>query len=148
MKRQDIVNAPASTIWKTCFEDLEFDKWDPDLKEISNKSTEKCEEGTKMTFVMKDGNILPMVLSNVKENESMTFAGGVLMNTLFGVGAFILTPVEDDLNKTKVDYSFELRGCLGVMLSVVNKDGLIAGTEHGLANVKEMSEKAFSENQG
>jgi hypothetical protein len=145
--RDAIVAADAETIWKTCFASLEFDKWDPDLKEISNKSSDECKDGTKLTFVMKDGNELPMTLSNVKENKSMTFAGGVLMNAMFGKGTFILTPDDEDGSKTKVEYTFELSGCLGAILSMVNKAAVIGGTEHGLENVKRMSEKAMSESQ-
>lgn len=144
--REAIVAANAETIWKTCFASLEFEKWDPDLIEISNKSSDECKDGTEMTFVMKDGNVLLIKLSNVKENESLTFGGGVMMGAVFGEGVFILTPDEDD-SKTKVEYSFELRGCLGAILAMVNKAGLIEGTEHGLENIKQMSEKAMSESQ-
>ena len=147
VEREDIVKAPAEVIWKTCFENLEFDKWDPDLKEITNKSSLKCENGTKLTFIMKDGNQLPMELSNVEENKSMTFAGGVLMGAMFGIGTFVLTPVDDDANKTKVVYTFELKGCLGALLSFFNKAAVINGTEHGLENVKQLSEKAQAEGQ-
>jgi hypothetical protein len=145
--REAIVAANAKTIWKTCFASLEFEKWDPDLEEISNKSSDECKDGTELTFVMKDGNVLQIELSNVKENESLTFGGGVLMGAVFGEGIFILTPDEDD-SKTKVEYSFELRGCLGAsILSCVNKAGVIEGTEHGLENIKQMSEEAMSESQ-
>ena len=33
---------------------------------------------------------------------------------------------------------------MGGLLAILNKDSVIAGTEHGLQNIKAMSEKAYS----
>lgn len=61
-----------------------------------------CENGTTCTFVMKDGNNIPVMLSNVEKNKSLIFSGGMLGGLLKFKGEVVITPVES--SKSKIDY--------------------------------------------
>ncbi len=95
------VAATPETIWSTCFEDMKWESWDPDLVEVKDVSG-ACENGTTCIFAMKDGNNIPITLSNVETNKSLNFAGGVLGGILSAQGKIVITPL-DALN-SKVDY--------------------------------------------
>jgi hypothetical protein len=90
---------------------------------------------------MKDrGMKIPQTLSGVKKNESLTFSG-----TFYGsniIGTITLTPDNSDKTKTKVDYSFDMDGCLGFIIKTLRSEYVIGGTENGLANMIRLSEEA------
>ncbi len=142
VERSATVKATPETIWKTCFEDMKWEKWDPDLVEL--KDTEDgCKEGATCTFSMKNGMDVPAVLSNVKENESITFTVTGLKGMLKGQGSIVISPI-DDGSSSKVDYTFELSGAVGSFIDFVHHKGTIDGTEHGLENIVKLSEEAQS----
>jgi hypothetical protein len=90
---------------------------------------------------MKDGGMkIPCVLSGVTKNEGLTFTGK--FGPISCIGIIALTP--EDTDKTKIDYSFSLEGCLGAIVGVLNKKGVVGGTEVGLANMVSLSEEAQS----
>jgi hypothetical protein len=91
---------------------------------------------------MKEGGTkIPQSLSGVKKNESLTFSG-----TFYGskiVGTITLTPVEgSDSTKTKVNYSFDMDGCVAFVIKMFRSEYIIGGTENGLANMVRLSEEA------
>ena len=97
----DTVTATPETIWRTCFEHMKWEVWDPDLIEVKDASG-GCEEGTTCIFAMKDGSNIPITLSNVKKNESVNFAGSAFGGLVHAEGKVLLTPV--DAAQTKIDY--------------------------------------------
>jgi hypothetical protein len=101
-----------------------------------------CEDGTTFTFVMKDGGTrIPQTLSGVKKNESLTFSGTFYGSNITGI--ITLTQVEgSDKTKTKVDYSFDINGCVGFVVKTLRSEHVIGGTENGLANMVRLSEEA------
>jgi hypothetical protein len=90
---------------------------------------------------MKDGGTkIPQTLSGVKKNESLTFSG-----TFYGskiIGTITLTPEDNDITKTKVDYTFDMVGFLGFFVKTFRSEYIIGGTENGLANMVRLSEEA------
>ena len=118
---------------------MKWDVWDPDLKEVKDASG-GCEEGTTCVFAMKDGNDIPITLSNVVKEKSVDFSGGGLGGMIGAVGKVKITPVTSQTSK--IDYSFELKGCLGSIFGILNKKLVVEGTEGGLANMVKLSEEA------
>mmetsp|Transcript_21547 Transcript_21547/g.35647 ORF Transcript_21547/g.35647 Transcript_21547/m.35647 type:complete len:92 (+) Transcript_21547:289-564(+) len=90
---------------------------------------------------MKDGGMkIPCILSGVKKNESLTFTGK--LGPIKCIGVVLLTPEGSD--KTKIDYSFVLEGCVGSIMTMFNSKAIVGGTEVGLANMVSLSEEAQS----
>jgi hypothetical protein len=88
---------------------------------------------------MKDGGMkIPCVLTGVTKNEGLTFTGKYWALTCVGVVA--LTP--EGAEKTKIDYTFSLEGCIGAIMGKLNAKAVIGGTEVGLANMVSLSEEA------
>jgi len=133
------VAATPTTIWETCFAPMKWESWDPDLAEVKDVSG-ACEDGCKCVFAMKDGNDIPIELSNVKKNESVDFSGGGLGGLLKAEGKVLISAVDDATSK--IDYSFELKGLLGSIVAVIKKKECVEGTEGGLANMVKLSEAA------
>ena len=90
---------------------------------------------------MKDDMDVPCILSNVVPNQSLTFSGSKFGLVKFQ-GDIILSRTMSSSSKTKIDYNFELSGCLGSFLALLTKKDVIDGTEGGLKNLKEFSEEA------
>ena len=135
--------AAPNTIWQTCFTNTEdFAKWDPDVSAVTNAEG-GCADGGKFTFVMKEGPMkeIHCVLSDVAQNERLTFSGGALAGLMKFNGTIELTP-KDDLNTT-VKYTFHLQGLIGSLLS--GTKSVVEGTEGGLTNIVKMSEEAQKE---
>ena len=101
------------------------------MKEASGAS----EDGTTFIFVMNDGSDIAMSLSNVKKNETLNF-GSRVYGIVKAEGRIMLTPI--DTSTTKIDYSFELSGCVGAFVAWLTH----SGTEAGLANMVKLSEEA------
>lgn len=80
-------------------------------------------------------------LSNVKENESLTFSGTMFGGAMGFEGSILLTPVDGE-NKTRIDYRFELNKFLGGLIMFLNSKPVVAGTDTGLANIIRLSEEA------
>ena len=98
-----------------------------------------CEDGTTFTFVMKDSGMkIKQTLSGVKKNESLTFSGTFMAVKVIGI--ITLTPEGSD--KTKIDYSFDMGGCVGSIMKNLNQKSVVGGTEGGLANIVSLSEEA------
>lgn len=51
---------------------------------------------------MNDGNKIPVLLSNVEENKSLTFSGGMFGGLLSFKGDILISPV--DVSNSKIDY--------------------------------------------
>ncbi len=142
VERSATVKASPETIWNTCFEDMKWEKWDPDLVEMKD-TADGCKEGATCTFTMKNGMDVPTVLSNVKKNESITFTSTGLKGLLKGTGSIVISPI-DDGSSSKVDYTFELSGAVGSVIDLVHHKASVEGTEHGLENIVKLSEEAQS----
>mmetsp|Transcript_50506 Transcript_50506/g.107588 ORF Transcript_50506/g.107588 Transcript_50506/m.107588 type:complete len:150 (-) Transcript_50506:257-706(-) len=136
------VAATPETIWQTCFERMEhWALWDPDLKEVKDVSgSGSCEEGTTCVFAMNDGSNPPMTLSNVEKNKSVDFKGSFLGGVIKAEGKVRINPV--DSSTSKLDYSFQLLGLAGPLVSMLMKKAVIGGTQGGLDNMVKMSEEA------
>jgi len=136
--RSSIAKASPATIWSSCFEDMKWEKWDPDLTGLGDVSG-GCENGTSFKFEMKKGQPpFPMVLENVAKNVSLTFKGGRGC-IIKCIGTIVLKPVQ--ANSTQIEYSFKMSGLMGGLLSSLKKEEIIGGMEQGLANMVSLSEK-------
>jgi len=136
--RSSTVNASPATIWSSCFEEMKWEKWDPDITGLGDVSG-GCENGTTFKFQMKNGQSFPMILENVVKDESLTFKGGT-RGVINCVGTIILKPVQ--ANSTNIEYSFELSGLIGGLVSYFKKGDVVGGTEQGLANMVSLSDSA------
>ena len=143
VERSSVVNATAETIWKTCFEPMKSDSWDPDVKELQDVSG-PCENGTTFIFVMNDGSKVPTALSKVEANRTLTFSGSILGGAMGFSGTVDLKPQDTDPTRTQVTYRFGLRGCVGGVFALLKSEMVVGGTEGGLANIVRMSEDAQS----
>ena len=130
---------------------MKWEIWDPDVKELLKVSPQPacCENGTTFLFVMQDGTKVPTKLQDVIKNRSVTFAGSFLGGAMGFSGTLVLTPQGGEggdgttsSTTTKVDYSFELLGCVGSIFSMLNSKAVVGGTEKGLANIVSLSEEA------
>ena len=135
------VAATPETIWSTCFDNMKWESWDPDLLEVKDISGNgSCEEGTKCVFAMNDGSNFPITLSNVEKNKSVDFKGGILGGFVKAEGKVRIEPVND--TTTKIDYSFELQGIAGTFITMIKRKEVVGGTQGGLDNMVKMSEEA------
>mmetsp|Transcript_28936 Transcript_28936/g.40572 ORF Transcript_28936/g.40572 Transcript_28936/m.40572 type:complete len:152 (+) Transcript_28936:80-535(+) len=144
VEREALVKATPKTIWTTCFQDMKWEKWDPDIVEVTNVRNGGFMDGGTFDFVMKEGSmkVVPCTLSNFVHEKSFTFSGSVMGGFLSFVGTIELTPTAETEKETKVNYTFELSGCLGSLLSCANPKPIVDGTENGLANIVRLSEEA------
>jgi hypothetical protein len=133
------VAATPATIWQTCFAPMKWESWDPDLKAVTDVSG-GCEEGASCNFAMNDGSDIPMTLSNVEENKSLDFKGSVLFGIVRAEGKVRIAPVDDATSK--IDYSFELLGFAGSVVTALKRSEVVEGTKGGLDNMVKMSEEA------
>jgi hypothetical protein len=140
--RESDCKATPAIIWKTCFADMKFDKWDPDVSAIEDVSGE-CVNDTSFTFVMKEGPIkkIPCTLSDVKENESLRFTGKAMLGLMAFDGLIEITTKDDSTSHIK--YTFDMTGLLGLAVMQLNPQPVVGGTEGGLANIVKLSEEAL-----
>jgi hypothetical protein len=61
-----------------------------------------CENGTTCTFLMNDGNKIPVALSNIEENKRLVFSGGMFGGLLSFEGKVLISSV--DASNSKIDY--------------------------------------------
>jgi hypothetical protein len=139
--RESDVKATPATIWKVCFADMKFDKWDPDVKEMIDV-TGGCENGTEFKFVMEEGpiKIVPCKLSDVKENESLRFTGAAAGGMIKFDGLIEITP--KDAESSHIKFSFVMKGLLGTPIMWLSPRPAVEGTEGGLQNMVRLSEEA------
>lgn len=141
VERGETFAAKPETIWKACFSHMKWELWDADVAEVIDVQGDGCVSGTKCVFVMKDGGMkASTALSNVVENERLTFSGSMLGGAASFQGDIELTP--QDGGKTLVNYTFHMKGCVGAILNAFKKDAIVGGTEVGLANIGRLSEEA------
>ncbi len=147
VSRSAVCQATPETIWKACFEDMKFENWDPNMMGLSEVNG-PCQDGTSFNFDMKSGNLkLPTTLSNTVKNQSLTFSGGLLMNSFKFKGDVVITPQQDDGNKSKIEYTFEVTGALGALANLFINSQNVRGVEDGLANMIKLSEEAQKNQQ-
>ena len=118
---------------------MKWESWDPDVKVLSNVSG-PCENGTTCLFEMKDGSNLLATLSNVKENESVVFSGG-----MYGLLSFkgSIDMKEAEGGGTDITYEFTLSGPVGYAIGWLKKSYVENGTRDGLANIVKNAEAAM-----
>lgn len=85
----------------TCFK---WESWDPDLKEMQDVKG-ACANGSTCTFLMNDGSQIPVSLSNVEKNKSLTFSGGMFGGLLSFKADVLISPL--DASSSKVDYRLD-----------------------------------------
>jgi hypothetical protein len=61
-----------------------------------------CENGSTCTFLMNDGNKIPVTLSNVEENKGLVFSGGMFGGLLSFEGKVLISSI--DASNSKIDY--------------------------------------------
>ena len=142
--RECDVKATPATIWKMCFAPMKWELWDPDVEIVEDVSG-PCANGTTFVFVMKDSSIktIPVVLSDVTENESVRFVGGVLGGAMKFDGFIDISVV--DSSTSRVTYSFDMFGPLGSLVNWLNPFPVTNGVEKGLENIKNLSVNAPSQ---
>lgn len=133
--------ATAATIWTSCFVDMKWERWDPDVEAVKDV-VGGLADGSTFTFVMKDGPVkeTPCKLSNVKDAESLTFSGAAMGGLMSFSGTITLAP--NDGGGTHVKYEFGLGGPLGMLVNVLPGAAVVDGVEGGLANIVRISEEA------
>ena len=143
------VAATPETIWRTCIEPMKWESWDPDLREVRDVSgTGSCMEGTTCIFAMKDGQDLPIQLTNVVINESVDFNGSFMNGYLRAEGKVRIMPNVNNADSSlsastsQIKYSFELLGVVGMLAMLFKKNEVVDGTRVGLDNMVRMSEEA------
>ena len=109
------------------------------VKEVKDVSG-GCTEGATCIFAMNDGSNIPITLSNVQKMKSLDFKGGVLGGIVRAEGKVRIAAVDE--STSKIDYSFELLGFVGSIVSFVKKKEVVEGTHGGLDNMVKMSEEA------
>mmetsp|Transcript_13693 Transcript_13693/g.29417 ORF Transcript_13693/g.29417 Transcript_13693/m.29417 type:complete len:96 (-) Transcript_13693:265-552(-) len=91
---------------------------------------------------MNDGSNIPITLSNVVKNKSVDFKGGMLGGAVGAEGKVMITPIVEDSSKSKIEYSFELKGLFGSIVAFLKKKECVEGTKGGLDNMVKLSEEA------
>lgn len=133
--------ATPETIWRTCFEPMKWEQWDPDLREVKDVSGDgRCEEGTTCIFAMNDGQEIPITMTNVVRNKSVDFRGGFLRGAIRAEGKVRITPV--DPSTSEIYYSFELSGFVGMLVTMLKRREVVGGTKGGLDNMVKLAEEA------
>jgi len=99
-----------------------------------------CTDGATCTFVMKDSNIKAPVKLSVVPEESLIFSGSMLGGLAKFTGDIKLTSV--GVESTKINYSFEMKGFVGMLLNTFKSKEIVGGTEKGLENIVKLSEEA------
>jgi hypothetical protein len=61
-----------------------------------------CKNGATCTFVMNDGNNIPVTLSNVQKNKSLNFGGDMFGGLLKFEGKVLISPI--DSSNSRIDY--------------------------------------------
>lgn len=140
------VAATPETIWRTCIEPMKWESWDPDLREVRDVSGNGlCMESTTCTFAMKDGQDLPIKLTNVIINESVDFNGCFMNGLIRAEGKVRIMPnanADSSLSTSQIKYSFELLGVVGMLAMMFKKNEVVDGTRVGLDNMVRISEEA------
>jgi hypothetical protein len=96
---------------------------------------------------VKDGQDLPIKLTNVIINESVDFNGSFMNGYLRAEGKVRIMPnvnnADSSLSSTsQIKYSFELLGVVGMLAMMFKKNEVVDGTRVGLDNMARMSEEA------
>jgi len=71
------IEATPETIWETCFANMNWETFFPDVIDVvKGSSSNDCRDGARFIMIMKDTNSkYPITLSNVIRNQSVTFKG-------------------------------------------------------------------------
>eukprot|EP00560_Eucampia_antarctica_P000031 CAMPEP_0197833382 /NCGR_PEP_ID=MMETSP1437-20131217/18862_1 /TAXON_ID=49252 ORGANISM="Eucampia antarctica, Strain CCMP1452" /NCGR_SAMPLE_ID=MMETSP1437 /ASSEMBLY_ACC=CAM_ASM_001096 /LENGTH=114 /DNA_ID=CAMNT_0043437405 /DNA_START=82 /DNA_END=423 /DNA_ORIENTATION=+ len=110
VERTTAVKSTPVTIWSACFEQMKWDVWDPDVKEMKDVSG-GCVNGTTFVFVMHDGSMIPMELRNVVNNTSLSAFGSIKGGAIKLELDIVISPI--DASNSNINYIFQLKGCLG-----------------------------------
>ena len=154
--REGVAKASASTIWKSCFQSMKWEIWDPDAKCLENIQLKVLEEDEaakhdgpsgmynhhNFMFHMKNGQKLPTTLTGVESYKSFVFSGKAFLGMMGFAGQIDLTPDPNNDLETHVKYTFELNGLIGGLFGKLQAKLVEEGTEHGLANIIRLSEEA------
>lgn len=120
---------------------MKWEQWDPDLREVKDVSGNgRCEEGTTCIFAMNDGQDIPITMTNVVKNESVDFRGGFLKGAIRAEGKVRITPVSP--STSEINYSFELLGFVGMLVTMIKRKEVDGGTKGGLDNIVKLAEEA------
>ena len=95
------VAATPETIWESCFADMKWETWDPDVRECKDASG-PCENGTTAVLAMTNGTDFPITLSEVVFGKSVTFSGALLGGMMGCKGVVGISPVT--AKTSQVDY--------------------------------------------
>lgn len=140
VQRDARCRASSEKVWKRCLEDpARWTDWDEDIKSVTSVSG-RCENGTTLTFEMKDGGKFPVEISNVVRNSRMTFSGSFFCGLAHFQGDVELQGGGAD--SCTIFYSFEMGGIVGSLFASISKKAIIEGTEKGLENMVKLSEDA------
>jgi Polyketide cyclase / dehydrase and lipid transport len=140
--RTATASAKPSTIWQTCFVPMKWQDWDVDIKAVEEDvQGSGCQEGGTFVIIMKESEIkAKTTLSNVEENQSLTYSGAFYGGLVAFQGDFCLEP--DGPQKTKITYTFEMKGLIGAVVGMLKSKWIAHGTEKGLENIVRLSEAA------
>lgn len=120
---------------------MKWEVWDTDVEKVLDPSG-GCENGTTFLFHMKSGQKIICTLTDVVQNETLTFTGPFLGGAGKFEGTVKLIPEKGDGNTTKIDYTFGWGGFLSPLLNLAAGKPAIEGTKTGLENMVRLSEEA------
>lgn len=139
--RTATASAKPSTIWQACFVPMKWQEWDVDIKNLEDVQGGGCKQGGTFVIVMTNGESkAKTTLSNVEENQSLTYSGAFYGGLAAFQGDFLLE--QDGPQKTKITYTFEMKGILGAIVGMLKSEWIVHGTEKGLENIVRLSEAA------
>ena len=140
IERSATVLATPETIWAAVCTPLDFSAWDPDCAGMKNLSGPLANGATGAMVMRGAAPDFAIRFYDVVENESMSFDGAMLGGSVKANVDIRMTPI--DAESTKLEYAFEMQGLLGPLVAWLKPKQCIEGTEHGLANMKRLSEEA------
>lgn len=118
---------------------MKWEVWDVDVEKVLEPSG-GCENGTTFIFDMKSGQKIRCTLSDVVQNERLTFRGPFLGGAGNFSGTVLLIP--EDAETTKIDYTFGWGGFLSPLLNLAAGKPAEEGTRKGLELMISLSEEA------
>mmetsp|Transcript_63530 Transcript_63530/g.75180 ORF Transcript_63530/g.75180 Transcript_63530/m.75180 type:complete len:159 (-) Transcript_63530:188-664(-) len=137
------VAASPSTVWNSCFEPMKWETWDPDVKCLESgsgtDSNLELADGRTFYFVMKSGKKLKATLE-ITKNQRLSYLGCFWGNNGKFEAEILLKATGED--KTDIQYTFGLNGCLGSVLAGITTKSINEGMQKSMENIIRISEDA------
>ncbi len=122
------INAPAGTIWAVLTDTAKWPEWDPSCDKIEGQIAlgNKIKAFTKLS----PGRAFPVKVSELVENQKMTWSGGMPLGLFKGVRTFTLEGQGDAVQFTlREEFSGPMLALIGGTIPDMNEafQGFVAG---------------------